>query len=277
MKILVLLFALNSTLLFNHCEGQNVGNKNDSLQKYSYLITATKEPNNQNISRIATGFFIRVNKKLFVVCCYHMFTCVDVYHEKKFNPEWNTLSVRLFQDGTNKVVPYIIKLDSIKRVSPIVSVLKYPDIFIYQINDLPKNVTIYSIEHILFKENKRQNNSQKIGFFFGFPIINLPNPLPRSLNHIPSSLTEFKSIENRESLPAEIQQLKLDSLNIIMKPQSDEGASGAPVFYKCTIVGKEKKEWIEFAGIQSGVSNSYNYSVIVKGNELIKIIKQANK
>jgi len=70
----------------------------------------------------------------------------------------------------------------------------------------------------------------------------------------------------------------IDSLNVVLLPSSYQGSSGSPVFYKCIrITNNHTKEWIEFAGVQSGISQELNISIIVKGEEVLNKIKEEIK
>ena len=73
---------------------------------------------------------------------------------------------------------------------------------------------------------------------------------------------------------------KLDLLYLVLTPSTFHGSSGSPVFYLCRSKEKDKiKEWIEFAGVQSGIGLKENVSVsfVVKSEQLIKKLQEKIK
>jgi hypothetical protein len=153
--------------------GIDSNSKLDSLQKYSYLLVQTQNShnaigyfsNNRSVG-IATGFFIRTNARLFFITNYHVMTGVDVYNKALYQQQFDTIKIRYF-DNENNVQYYSIDLNPIKRNCAVVSLLEYPDLYIYEIKDFPTDAKIFSIEKFLY-HNEKTSPERRIAFSYQF-------------------------------------------------------------------------------------------------------------
>jgi hypothetical protein len=143
----------------------------------------------------------------------------------------------------------------------------------------------YSTDTVKFQLPKsnflNSDNTLPLGQPFDFS--NLPNANENILDEIDYSdfLPSFymgTTISLQYSNDSALQ--RLDSFYLVLTPSTYHGSSGSPVFYLCRSEEKDKiKEWIEFAGIQSGIGLKDNVGVsfIVKSEQLIKELQKKIK
>ena len=152
-------------------------NQNDSLKKYSYLlIQYNGQPDGANYAATrgdelgtATGFFVRVKHRLFLVSNYHVITSVDVYKKERYPDQFGTIKIRYY-DRYNQVRYFPVDVDSIRRSSPVISFDEYPDLYVIEIKGFPKDAQLFSVEKILYTAKDPPSNCSSRGNFISvFP------------------------------------------------------------------------------------------------------------
>jgi hypothetical protein len=141
----------------------------DSLKKYSYLLVQYNgQPDGANYTAssgdemgTATGFFVRVKKRLFLVSNYHVITSVDVYHKERYPDQFGTIKIRYY-DRENKIKYFPVDVDSIRRNSQIISFDEYPDLYVLEIKGFPKDARLFSVEKMLYAKDPQGNCSNQI-------------------------------------------------------------------------------------------------------------------
>ncbi len=148
--LLTLLFFIVS---FFSCYSQGVV-QTSHISNYSYsLLLHGKDPLK---SSFATGFFIRKNKKLYLVTCFHVFTGLDNWSNLNKGP-YDSIRLRYY-DSRNQI-KYLIINTSDKSFTPR-NFLVDPDIYFFEIdNKLLSDAKIYSIEKFIKTPN--QSNTSK--------------------------------------------------------------------------------------------------------------------
>jgi hypothetical protein len=148
----------------------------DSLEKYSYLIVQYNgQPDGINYGAsggdelgTATGFFVRVRKRLFLVSNYHVVTSIDVYHKERYPDQFGTIKIRYY-DRDNKVQYFPIDVDSIRRNSQIISFDEYPDLYALEIKGFPQDARLFSVEKMLYATDPTGNCTREAISYQYFP------------------------------------------------------------------------------------------------------------
>ena len=224
--------------------------KYDSLRKYSYFVFA---PINDSNWHQGSGFFIRQNNKLYFISALHVFS--GRQSESEIIPNYpDTLYVRLI---TNKRAIYYLKLDIsfIKKKKNVPHYLE-ADAYAYLIDQdtIPKNVTVYSIDH--FIEKNIACNEPKETIICGYPNLHINDAfavlkgLPQvSKNIIVQSYCDRLYYSNTNSY---------DSIEYSVWTDRDMGGySGSPVYllYRNKII---------FGGLLSSGTISEKHCEIVR-------------
>ncbi len=263
MKIYVILLIT----AFSSCGVSQTNKKNslpvtaciDSLKEYSKLLTLTKKTSKQDnytVIGIATGFFIRKEKKLYLVSANHVFTGNDPFRVNRVDSLAPDLMMFRYKMDNERDTFINIYLDSIKKIYPPKSINDCPDAIAYEI-DLPQSSQIKSIENFVYKDV--DINKYDSLFFWGFPAQSsdmnqslryyIENPMPKKYRGICT--------------------IPFDSLNFSGSPVENYGSSGSPVFTKKVINGKEQ---LVFIGIMSSGSIMHNRSNFVFYKALLKLL-----
>lgn len=257
MKVLVLFFLFFCSFYFLQAQNIEVNN----LKDYSYLLVLTKKTEskeNYNVIGLGTGFFVRNNKKnLYLVSANHIFTGNDPINVTRTDSTSPDLMVFHYEiNGQSSKGFKNIYLDSIKAANPPKLISKSPDLLAYKI-DLPKNAKINIING--FMDNKLSLKHGDSLFFLGFPAqeTNLGSAIRYYVLHPQPILYKGMFIK------------AIDSLNFMVTPVTNFGASGSPVFVRKHFKGKDK---MFFVGVLSAGSDIYNLSFVVKYKELLKSI-----
>jgi len=255
----------------------------DSLSKYSYLLLQMKNGVSYPVYA-STGFLVQFQDKLFIVTAWHVLTGRDIYHNRNQEPSFDYLLLRYTDTSNavryariNKVVGAIANSD----IRP--EFQTSPDMFPRGINKSIFEVQpkLNSIEHILFdtvqiKIKKNQHIDTTV-LGYGFSNLNAAVSLTepkywwRIIDTITPSPYKGKFLY---STPIED---RIDSIYypnkfyFMSSPIGVPGASGSPIFFKYTLYnkkGRQIKEWVTFAGSQSGKNGKYSFAYMVKGDYL---------
>lgn len=251
----------------------------DSLAKYSYLIVAGKfiprfigdTPNETNTfyRGNATGFFIRLKEKLFLVTAYHVVTPCDVYHNVIVHNDINCLAVT-YHDTLNHLRQQILDISNRVNMPPIFF-LNTPDIAIVDAAHVFDDAKINSIENLIFDTTRYTKENIIKYIIFGFSGNKMDELIvTKHTVDTPPFLYEGYTADSShyEKL---YKYLNIDSMYYTLQPLGIPGMSGAPVFRE--VKYKKRKKRIEFAGMQSGKNDDFNCAYIVKVIELIRLVR----
>ena len=181
----------------------------NNFDKYTYLlIQYPKKPCDKLDGATASGFFIRIKNRLFLVTNYHVMTGIDSW--KMIIHDYDSIKVR-YQDATNNVRYYTINLDSINSKREIFSFLEYPDLYILEINDFPKDAKINSVEKILYGSPKTADTKTAFSFqFSNVPGNDLETQTQQYLNEFYSHSALFPTLNYSSSREKKYKGLTLN-------------------------------------------------------------------
>ena len=226
-KFIVLICIINHCLILG---AQNLTVNHQSLtnfDKYTYLlIQYPKKPCDKLDGGTASGFFIRIKNRLFLVSNYHVMTGIDSW--KVIIHDYDSIKVRYY-DVTNNVGYYTINLDSINSERQVFSFSEHPDLYILEIKDFPKDAKINSVEKILYDSLKIADTKTAFSFqFSNVPGNDLEKQTQQYLNEFYSHSTLFQTLNYPSSPGQKYERLTLNStdyLNNILgaSVQSNEG------------------------------------------------------
>jgi hypothetical protein len=257
----ILLFCLYYILPITFFAQSNII---DSLKKYSYLLILTQKSKIDsiyNVVGLATGFFIKNKRSLYLVSANHVFTGNDpftVTRTDSTSPDM--MAFHYDVKGLKQKGHKEIYLDSLKAKNPPKSIKEWPDILEYSI-ELPQNAQINSIESFLMDTVSLERGDSI--FSWGYP----------AQQTDPVEAIKFYIKNPYPLLYRGIFIRSTDSLNYMAKPGINYGASGAPMFVKKKINGLIK---FVFTGVLSSSSDINNLSFFVIYKELLKKIKIIN-
>jgi hypothetical protein len=230
---------------------EQLPNSLDSLKKYSYFFYGKVT---ENLWEQGSGFFIRVNKKLYFTSALHSFTGMTIDHKKIPNYP-DTLRIRI-NSPENKRVLYKIGISSIKKNTKDIPFYLRADAYAYSVNiaDIPKNVTIYSIENFI---NPFINcNEVKQAIICGYPNLHT--------NDTNITMTAFPVLSRETIFGNYCQKMYYSSFNSydtinysISAHVETDGYSGSPVF----VIYRNK---IFFGGLLSSGNAIEKMAVIVR-------------
>lgn len=266
------LFLVTLSFYLHICFSQNLGGI-DSLSKYSYLLeVCTPKANNCYLNALATGFLLKDENNIYLVSAYHVFTGTNTTSNKKYTPTYKTMVVRIEQNksGKNNLV---INLESLKEWHKPISAFVTPDVYFYKTELNPETVHLYSIETIL-KSNRDKKNSNREIVSYGY--LNYPTDTTNLETYSP---LKYLGHLITDSIYLNYSSFKsIDSLFFVSSPETFNGASGSPVFFKYTKgKGKKKKEWLEFAGIMLAADPLRRVAIILKKEIFINKFEKYKK
>lgn len=232
----------------------------DTLAKYSYGLAVEKK-DSPNTGGMATGFFIRNKKRIYLVSNYHVFTAQNTATKQSSGNKFDSIS--FFYQTINKIVRmYSINVEKIIQKSVPIYYYEHPDLYVYDLTGkLPSDAVIYSIENFI-DPNFKGGDAEEI-FSIGFAGINsgIPTLLKFNATQFPyDTVTVFFKDLNK--------QVTMTNSYLLNNP-SVEGMSGSPVFYNFSVNGTHK---IIFGGVISTHTKN-GLTVVVKPSELMKLLK----
>jgi len=239
----------------------------DTLDKYSYLIISLdRQAKNGDV---ATGFFYRKKKKLFLVSAYHLFSGFNVLTKTFSNVRPDVLVV-WYKDMSDTFRTEVLSLRRHNRRSRD-SIFRLSDVDMMDVSKYFKNGKIYSVEKMMSEGNYySQVMKGDTVVAYGFPNV---------------SVTTFDSLRKNLTVPPKgylcmasdtpsNQQSRNSDLPTVYRyifPPLQKGISGAPIFRVKTESADRKI--IEFMGIQSFSSTDSTNSMIVNESEMIKLLR----
>jgi len=252
----------------------------DSLGKYSYLLLGvlpdpTQPPifpprGNLPIVGNSTGFFVRSDGRLLLVSAFHVFSGCDVYRgvyedlRAQYLTVWYTDSLGHYKYQILDLAPYMSK--------PCKIFLEIADVDTMDVSDYFKDAAkIYSIENFLPMNSRKNKTVDENKFIsYGFPDDKFSEYIYKNRN-LPKAPFGYigKHADSSNYDPFYLTH-NVDSMYTPITPGLIPGASGSPIFK--VVVGRKKKEIIQFTGVQSGTSFVYNCSLFVKATELLKLL-----
>ena len=262
-------FLVILSFYFHSCYSQNL-DRIDSLSKYSYLLeVCTPKAGNCYLDAMATGFLIKDENNIYLVSAYHVFTGTNTTSNENYTPTYKEMVVRIEQNkpGKNNLV---INLESLKEWHKGSSTFLTSDVYFYKTELNPETSNLYSIETIL-EENRDKKNSTREIVSYGY--LNHPTDTTnletyRTLKYLGHLITDsiYRNYSSFKSI---------DSLFFVSSPETFNGTSGSPVFFKYTNgKGKKKKEWLEFAGIMLATDPLRRVAIILKKEIFINEFKK---
>jgi hypothetical protein len=237
-----------------------------NFQDYSYLLVGfydieTKGNNQTFKATQGTCFFVRKNKKLFLVSAKHVLTSWDPDTSKKRNSYPKNLNLRLFDNSNNPIFVSINIEDLSKEITGAFT-HNDPDLYVMEFEDDPK-YKINSIEKFI-DESFAIKSSDKVQLY-GYPVDYnffgekqtslLPTLKPTLIEGVPLPMD---SIYRNEKIK------QLENLNFAIEHQHvaiRQGCSGAPAF------AKSEEKW-SFCGIFINASPEVPVSLILKKDYL---------
>jgi len=260
---------------FAHVDSLAISNANnnvtviDTLAKYSYLL---KMFSNGKLRSNGTGFFIKKNKRLFLVSNYHIFTSQNTTEKKPLPIEFDSL-VLVYKRYPDVKDVYTIDLRKIRQESKSYFFFEYPDIYVYELTSLlhPQAI-IYSIENMI-KPIPEKNVSPidvfAIGYGGKFALYQ------EEIFHFTLSTSIYDSVKLAYG-PNHLNAIVTNTY--WASPKAEGGMSGSPVFFKySTPNGTASIEYITFGGVISSDFKISNKEAIVKPDEVTKIINKKLK
>lgn len=260
------------------CVSNNIANSEnyneDSLKKYSYLLTILQKSTTGSsqliIAGLGSGFFVRNNNKIFLISANHVFTGNDPMHNTKHDLYGDILGFDYIKKDGQRGSKYIY-LDSIKKANPPFYFNESPDLIAFEITGIPYNENIYSIEKFILPTNDKDYLEDSI-CVWGYPFV--PTEEFYALDAPVFNISKYKGKIFKGELKDNPYR-KIDSLNNIITPKSITGISGSPVFLKkIKTENGTKKETFQFYGIIIGSEQSNNVSFVVKKEELAKMLSK---
>jgi len=235
-------------------------NINTKIQSYSYqLISYFNDDNNKLDSTIATGFFIRKNRRLFIVSNYHVFTGKFTILPKD-SIKFDSIKIT-YVNHQLEVHHLTINVSRIVKNSRSFLYYEKPDIFCYDVTGkFPLDSIIRSVEVFDFDLPNHDNQANKV----------FSNGYGDSLNNDNTITMTFMVDENccnsYQHLPKLTVPEGVFKHSYFLKNQSVSGMSGSPVFF----INDSNKTF--FAGIISSHFPQINSTLIVKPSVVYKTI-----
>lgn len=244
----------------------------DSLAQYSYFLlgfdSSQKEVSN------GTCFFIRQDKKTYLVTAYHMLANCNNYDSGATKFKYPNVSLGLRYQHPNgkydiRFIPMDAFKDTVRRIFT-----EYPDVDTLDVSNFVGDLQIKSVEDMI--NLPPHANAEKM-ICWGYPGVEVDNARPvkcdkdsNSTNkkwlHIPKKHPHGwigKTINNpKDSVFADTVNNMYFSINQISAP----GLSGAPIF---RIIKSNGQTSYELAGIQSGSDSIHKTSLAVYTSQLI--------
>lgn len=262
MRLLIVLIVL----LISQITLSQSMNGIDTLEKYSYLVLHMSKGNAIGNS---TGFFIRNNKKTFFITTYHTCSCVDVFKKEIYNPEWDMLYIRLYNDS-NQIIYSPLILEPIKINRVVEYFFDHPDICIYEMKHLPTNINVNSVETFADNYSRKKGDPQKT-IFFGYARENIDTAIAETLSSI-RHVGEMKYGIDHTITFVDIN--RVDTTSLTITPPTKHGASGSPVFFQFET---DKGTLTTFGGMVFGTSESEDLTYVVRPELIIERIKKVAK
>ena len=280
------LYALALIVLFSFSAKSQNNDIHDSLKKYSYLIIGTiytprfpgEQVNAFNLKPVGygTGFFYKKGDSLFLISAAHIIYNIDVYHKVKSENRIDFLVVRYY-DTLNNIRYRAIDTRQIQAQVPPFYFLDKPDVdYIFDPTAFADG-KINTINSFLFQRNRKIKKKYKTNFFaYGYASyeqVKYQSPAHYD-DFVNPSRYEGNIADSSHYMPLYKEQ-NIDSLYYTTTPKAWGGTSGSPVFKY--IYKNKRKQWIEFAGIQSGKNEWYDCAYIVKKKSLYSILHITQK
>ena len=254
-------------------------NPHDSLGKYSYLIIGVRADPNlpatlpleerlQNIE-YSTGFFIRTSTRLYLVSAFHVFTDCEVYTGIFHDIRAEFLAI-CYTDTSGNYKRQTLSLGPY-RSKPCWYFLEHPDVDTMDVTDYFKDACINSIEQLLPPAKpgqKRTDGREFIGYGYHADKFNDYVTRNRDLPRHPSGYIGQEA--DAAHYDPRYNYTAIGSMYIVLTPALVPGTSGAPLFR--VMRDRKRREFVQFAGVQSGTNDRYNCSLIVKPAELRKLL-----
>lgn len=257
----------------------------DSLKKYSYvLVDANYTPqfpdglnniSNYTASGNATGFFIKVDKKLFLISAYHVLTGFDVFNGRYVEGRGKFMMILYGNDKFDNHTRFRTIENSILRNScgPPGFYNERPDIDLIDITAYFSDSEVNMIKTLplsLFKTQVEKNVNKSI-ISYGFPGYlagNYSDWRSHAINV--KAAPYFARLSDSTSMDSATWK-NTATFDVVTSQFSIKGVSGSPAFYYCT---KGKKKWIEFAGVMSGSNYEFNLAFIARKEFLNKALAE---
>ena len=196
----------------------------DSLSKYSYLITGITTRNDSTFwIPMATGFFVRGGKGYIFVTARHAISGISTFSGKPNNFQFDSLGIRYFSKGDDSVKYIYINVSEWKK--RILNKLFYelPDVIGLRINDFPKDAKIFSIENILSRG--LPSGIPYKALIYGYANDSLTPTFDADhylIRHYECTLADEKHIDPH---------YPQDTITNVLMPAATYGMSGSPVFF----------------------------------------------
>jgi|HubBroStandDraft_2_1064218.scaffolds.fasta_scaffold228314_1 hypothetical protein len=233
----------------------------DSLKKYSYMIVGIHTTNGQKPgSPDGTGFFIRDdNNQLHFITAKHIVSCINTFTKEPTPLSYDTIEVRYFHksDSTIDYIPLYLK--DIKYKIKNQFFYESPDVISFLANGDFSNADINSVEKMVVDYSKLNEPPEKI-IIFGYSVTK--NMTGFTERNFPLTCYQEQPADLAHIDPA---YPNPDSINLVLQPETIEGVSGAPVFYKYP-----SSEKMVFGGVAFGKDSIYKSTYIVRPDIVIR-------
>jgi hypothetical protein len=269
-------YLLITLFLFRCANSQNKNDLKsiDSLRKYSYLIVGLqKEKGTQDIKQLGTGFFFNIqNEGMYFLTAKHIVSDINTFNKKPTGVNYDIIGIRYFNKKNDSFEILPVNLKNIKYHIANKYFYETPDFIYFKID--PSSLIDAGINEVSY-------------FFYNYQIEPFPptqiiswgyaytqeSSLNHSLQTVPIIFYEGKIADNTHIDPYYPYP---DSLNLITQPESIQGMSGSPAFYKYTSLENGKtKEWIRFGGVMFGRDTIYKSAYIIKPETVFNQFKHA--
>jgi len=235
-------------------------NSNDTLAKYSYLIT-TMDSRYKDTS-VATGFFIRKRDTLWLVSAYHVFTNWDLYKRKYASDVRPAFLDVWYRNAAGDIKTETFPLP--QHPESYYKKLKIQmDFDMIDVSPSFKDGGVYSVEKMDPGIEDLNNLPGDTVLAFGYSHVSKHDLDSVSTGRIPPSTKYIsRGQEMARRYRAKHKKEQVGLAYFFASPPLQQGASGAPIFRLKTDSTGVKK--IEFVGVQSGSDEDSTRSMMVR-------------
>jgi hypothetical protein len=246
---------------------QPVTKEYDSLKKYSYALVSANS-DNQFEEGYGTCFFIRKWNKLYLISNAHIFLQFDTFKKEKIKNN-NIKKLVLVFDCVHKISKkdtIIIDLNKFKN-EPIFGQFERPDLYVYEIKNIPKGDTIYSLEKLLLPDYSKLVTGDDM-ISYGYPY-NSSIPKNEAYLKINPSVLEMKLVKDPKEKIITKNGKDISKFHFTASPNIEQGRSGSPVFFK-----SKNTPFYNFCGVITAGNHKYKTSLIIRPEELFNLLNK---
>lgn len=237
----------------------------DTLQKYSYLIILMRKDGRHHERDLpyghGTGFFLRKDKRLYLISARHLFSNCDPINRKRRGYEPVAIKI-WYQNSLGKPASQLVPVPEYKIRSRCDLAYVIPDVDTMDVSDYVTDGQINAIDSFMpdYSEFRSLSPGDTVVAFGYSHEPGTSDSLDRYPDLSPVRFISYSKELPNDQKPPVREQMSISYYSI--GPGLPHGVSGAPVF-RISSEGTNRTI-VEFSGIQSSTRDDREFSYIVK-------------